>query len=37
MSLFTGRVNIREYMKKIDLRFCSLSEGLPLSVLESMA
>ena len=36
--LFTGRVNIREYMKKIDFTLLtSLSEGLPLSVLESMA
>lgn len=36
--LFTGRVNIREYMKKIDFTLLtSLSEGLPLSILESMA
>ncbi|SHJ00449.1 Glycosyltransferase involved in cell wall bisynthesis [Butyrivibrio fibrisolvens DSM 3071] len=36
--LFTGQVNIVEYMKKIDFTILtSISEGQPLSVLESLA
>ncbi|MEG2206978.1 MAG: GT4 family glycosyltransferase PelF [Clostridia bacterium] len=36
--IFTGRVNVREYMRKLDFTLLtSLSEGQPLAVLESMA
>lgn len=36
--IFTGRVDVRDYMKNIDFTLLtSLSEGQPLSVLESMA
>lgn len=35
---FTGRVNIKEYLKKMDFMILtSISEGQPLSILESMA
>ena len=36
--IFTGRVNVKEYLKKMDFMILtSISEGQPLSVLESMA
>ena len=35
---FTGRVNVVEYMRKLDFTvLTSISEGQPLSVLESFA
>lgn len=37
-AIFTGRVNVLEYLKKIDfVLLTSLSEGQPLAVLEGMA
>ena len=37
-AVFTGRVNVMEYLKKIDfVLLTSLSEGQPLAVLEGMA
>ncbi len=35
--IFTGRVNVKEYLKRWILILTSISEGQPLSVLESMA
>lgn len=36
--IFTGRVNVVEYMQKLDFTILtSISEGQPLSVLESLA
>ncbi|MFR7798548.1 MAG: glycosyltransferase [Collinsella sp.] len=36
--IFTGRVNVVEYMEKLDFTILtSISEGQPLSVLESLA